>query len=237
MPDMSGVVDQIRRSHGTHLSITEVSASEGRDANPEGTPTDKRSALKRKAVKTGVWLAAIAMTVVAANMAFSGEDEPTKSTATDPFGTAAPKRPSTATVPAATGASMPSQPSQRPSKEGLACNMTSVAPSIDKTGNIATNAKGVATGFEATLSVENAKNPKEIAIRAGIVVNNAIDKANVVAITRNDNGTYHIDGPIPGQVYALYAQEGSQSEVCGAFKFSDINPQAVSDSTVPQAWS
>lgn len=236
MPDMSGVVDQIRRAHGTSLAATEVTVSETQGATPEDESTGKRPNVKGKTKKRVAVFVGIAGAIALVNVFFGGNEEPTKSTATDPFGTATPKRPGTATVPAATGASTPSQPSQR-SSTGLACNMTSVAPSIDQTGNIATTAKGKAKGFEATLSVENAKNAKEVAIRAGVVVNNAIDRANVVSITPNENGTYHINEPIPDTVYAIYAQEGSQSEVCGAFKFSDITPQAVSDATVPQMWS
>lgn len=231
MPNMTDMVDRVRRTHGTHLALTEASAPETPATASEGEQSGNRPKVKGKLKKRVAILTGVAGVIALSNIFFGGEEEPTK-TAADPYNATSTKRPGATTVPAATSASTPSQPSKRTST-GLSCNMTSIAPSINGAGNIATNAQGVATGFEATLNVQNAKNPKEIAIRAGIVVNNAIDKANVVSITRNENGTYHIDSPIPDTIYGIYAQEGSQSEICGAFKFSETTPQSVSESTVP----
>lgn len=237
MPDMSSVVGQIKAIHGTHPNITEVNTPASEDQKtPEGVSTGKRPSLKRRAGKAAVWLAVIGGGITAMNIAFSGNEEPKKPTATDPFGVTTSNRPGTATVPPATGAATPAQSSKRPST-GLMCNMPSIAVSIDKTGNIATTAKGEAKGVEATLNIQNAKNPQEIALRAGVVVNNAIDKTNVVSIARNENGTYHIEEPIPDTVIAVYAQEGSESEICGAFKVSGITLQNVSEFTVPPTWS
>lgn len=226
IPDRTELIKRTRQRLGTYVDVAETPQSK-----PAASGEEQPAPKKFRKGKVLLGIGGLLAVVVALNAVSSGE-EPSKSTGGNDILGTAPKRPGTTAAAPQTTAS--AETTRKQSSTEFSCNMTSVATGVDKTGQPVRTAEGLPSSAVATLSIENAKSPNDIAIRVGVIVKNALDKSVQVSAERNTaNDTYSIANPKADTVYALYAAEGSSSEICGGFRIANGNPQMVSEATLP----